>query len=107
MLKKQFFKTKDTCKVTFSLPPEQLPEGVEIEKISVVGDFNDWDPEATPLRLLKSGVWKEKIELAGDSEYKFRYKINGNMWHNDPDADGYVPNDFDEENCIVTTHRPS
>ena len=38
MLKKQFLKTKDLVKVTFS-----LPEAVQGETVFLVGDFNNWD----------------------------------------------------------------
>ena len=38
MLKKQFLKTKEVCKVTFS-----LPEAVQGETVFLVGDFNNWD----------------------------------------------------------------
>ncbi|MDM8521196.1 isoamylase early set domain-containing protein [Anaerolineales bacterium HSG6] len=105
MIKKRFFKTKDNCKVSFELPEGQLPEGMEIEKISLVGDFNDWNQEATPLRRLKGGTWKEILDLQIDQEYNFRYVINGDVWYNDPEADGYASSGQDSENCIVNTTR--
>ena len=48
MLKKKFLKTKSTCQVTF-----QLPQEVEAKKASVVGEFNNWDQSATPLKKAK------------------------------------------------------
>ncbi|MDM8528016.1 isoamylase early set domain-containing protein [Anaerolineales bacterium HSG24] len=105
MIKKRFFKTKDHCKVTFELPEGQLPEGVEVEKINLVGDFNDWNQEATPLRKLKGGTWKEIVELDINKEYNFRYVVNDDIWYNDPEADGYVSGDQGSENCIVNTTR--
>lgn len=106
MLKKRFFKTKTTCKITFELPKEQQPEGIEIETISVLGDFNNWDAAATPLRKVKGGTWKEIVDLEVDNQYAFRYYINNNIWYNDPKADGYALGDQGSENCLVSTQKP-
>ena len=105
MIKKQFFKTKDTCKVTFELPKKMLPENVEVEKITLVGDFNDWNQQETPLRNLKKGSWKEQISLENDKKFAFRYLINDNIWLNDPEADGYESNGFNDQNFIVDTSK--
>jgi len=99
MLKKRFYKTK--CKVTFELP--QDIEGVQ--SASVAGDFNDWDAAATPLKKLKSGAWKVTVDLEKDSEYQFRYQVNGSDWHNDDGADKYVPNNIDGDNSVVSTSQ--
>ena len=99
MLKKKFLKTKPVCEVTF-----QLPEEIEAKKVSVVGDFNDWDPEANPLRKRK-GVWKTKLKLDQGREYEYRYYVNGEEWHNDHNADKYVPNNMGGENSVVDTHK--
>ena len=40
MLKKKFIKSKPICQVTF-----QLPQDIEAKKVSLVGEFNDWNPE--------------------------------------------------------------
>jgi len=103
MLNKRFFKTK--AKVAFELPQEQLPEGIEVEKVSVLGDFNEWNAEATPLKLLKSGKWKVTIDLDLDKKYAFRYFVNDNVWYNDPQADEYLQGDHGSTNCIVSTFQ--
>ncbi len=99
MLTKKFLKTKSVCEVTF-----QLPETIEAKKASVVGDFNDWDPEANPLRKRK-GVWQTTLKLEQGREYQFRYFVNGQEWHNDHNADKYVPNNVDGDNSVVVTSQ--
>ena len=72
-------------------------------RVLVVGDFNDWDPEATPMTRLKSGAWKATVDLEVERTYAFRYLIDGCIWENDGEADGYAPTGVDhEENSLVT-----
>ncbi len=49
-IKKQYLKSGLTCKVSFKLPKEVAPEA---HSVTVVGDFNNWDNEATPMKRLK------------------------------------------------------
>ncbi len=97
MLKKRFFKTKDTCKVTF-----ELPEAIEAKSAALAGDFNGWDANATPLKKVK-GTWKVTLELEKGREYQYRYFVNGAEWYNDWHADKYVPNNVDGDNSVVVT----
>jgi 1,4-alpha-glucan branching enzyme len=98
MLKKQYLKTKPVCKVTFS-----LPASVQGENVYLVGDFNGWDEEATPMKRLKDGSFAITLDLDKDKEYQFRYLVNGSEWHNDWEADKYVPNPFSGDNSVVVT----
>ena len=99
MLTKKFFKSKPTCQVTF-----QLPKEIKAKKVSLVGEFNGWDTSATPLKKVK-GVWKTTLELEQGQEYQFRYFVNGSEWHNDDDADRYVPNNVNGDNSVVVTSK--
>jgi len=99
MLKKKFYKTKPTCDVTF-----ELPKDVEAKSASLVGDFNGWDESANPLRKTK-GVWKTTLKLEQGREYQYRYFVNGEEWHNDWNADKYVPNNVEGENSVVVTYN--
>ena len=98
MLKKQQTKGKPVCKVTF-----YTPAAIEAESIHLVGDFNDWDERATPMEALKDGRFKVTLSLQSGSEYQFRYLVNGTEWHNDWEADKYVPNPFSGDNSVVVT----
>jgi 1,4-alpha-glucan branching enzyme len=99
MLKKKFNKTKTMCEVTF-----QLPAAIEAKQASVVGEFNGWDPSATPLKKVK-GVWQTTLKLEQGREYQYRYFVNGGEWYNDYEADKYVPNQIDGDNSVVVTYN--
>jgi len=98
MLKKQYLKSKPVCKVTF-----YTPESIEAEEVNLVGDFNSWNEDATPMEKLKDGRFKVVLPLETDNEYQFRYLVNGAEWHNDWEADKYVPNPFLGDNSVVVT----
>lgn len=83
-------------RVTFELPEEVAREGV-----SVVGDFNDWDPDAHPMRRLKKGRWKKDIHLEPGRSYAFRYFVDGHTWLNDEGADRYEPSGLASENSVI------
>ncbi|RMF80254.1 MAG: glycoside hydrolase [Chloroflexi bacterium] len=98
MLKKQYLKSKPVCKVTFV-----LPEDIDAETAHLVGDFNEWGEVEIPMKQLKSGEFKITLPLETNREYQYRYLVNGEEWHNDWDADKYVPNPFCCENSVVVT----
>jgi 1,4-alpha-glucan branching enzyme len=97
MLKKQNSKSKNV-KVTFSLPKE-----VQGETVCLVGDFNNWDEKATPMKSDGDGAFTTTLSLEKGHEYQFRYLVNGSEWHNDWQADGYVQNAFGGDNSVVAT----
>ena len=101
MLKKQFLKTKDLVKVTFS-----LPEAVQGETVFLVGDFNNWDESATVMKRQKNGSFTVTLDLDKSREYQFRYLVNSTEWHNDWEADKYVPNPYSGDNSVVVTYQP-
>ncbi|PSU33404.1 isoamylase early set domain-containing protein [Photobacterium lutimaris] len=98
MIKKRFFKTKDEVEVTFEWPKGEST----IETVAVSGDFTHW--QATPLKLNKKKIFSLKLRLPKDSQYQFRYLINGSEWENDPSADDYVQNSFGSDNGLLSTH---
>ena len=79
-----------------------LPANGDVESAYVVGDFNDWDEHAS-LMGQADDAYSITLKLAKDSEYQFRYLVNGTQWQNEPEADRHVPNPFAGENSVVTT----
>ncbi|MCC8193113.1 MAG: isoamylase early set domain-containing protein, partial [Deltaproteobacteria bacterium] len=55
---KQFLKTKPECKVKFTLG---AMEANNAESAALVGDFNNWDPKATPMKKRKDGGFSVTI----------------------------------------------
>lgn len=97
---KQFLKSKPIAKVTFELPAGAL-NGAKV--VSLVGDFNDWDINAQPLKKQKDGSFKATVELPVGTEYQYRFIIDGETWMNDWAADKYVasPVSTDENSVVV------
>lgn len=67
--------------------------------VSVVGTFNDWQVDATPMRRSHDGCWEVALELPA-GEYEFRYFADG-QWFTDYAADGVVPNGLGEFNSLL------
>lgn len=98
-LKKQFLKSKPVCKVTFRLPKKAAKAA---KTVHVVGEFNNWDVYATPMKSLKNGSFTVTIDLEQGREYQFRYLLDEISWENDWDADKYLPSHFGNcENSVV------
>ncbi len=98
MLKKRFLKSKNLVQVTF-----YTAAALDAREVNLVGDFNEWDEASTPMKGLKDGRFKIILKLEPDSKFQFRYLVNGEDWHNDWEADQYVPNPHGSENCVVCT----
>ena len=98
-IQKEYLKKKPLCKVTFCLPAERMENA---NSVHVVGEFNGWDPSATPMKRGKAGGFKATLNLEPGREYQFRYLVDESVWENDWEADKYVPNPFgNSENCVV------
>jgi hypothetical protein len=80
-------------KVVFSLPDGGQP-------ISLVADFNGWDPQAHPLRRRSNGVRSVAIMLPRGTSARFRY-VCGDHYFDDPDGDGYEPNGFGDTHTLL------
>jgi 1,4-alpha-glucan branching enzyme len=65
-------------RVTFALPADE-PDG----PVSVVGNFNDWDPLAHPLRLRANRTRSAAVTVPAGSTLHFRYLAEGGVWFDD------------------------
>jgi len=72
-------------RVTFVLPVDQ-PAGA----VSVVGDFNSWNPFANPLRRRSNGTRTSVVRLPAGSRSHFRYLGEGGLWFDDEAGDALV-----------------
>ena len=70
-----------TVRVTFELPAAE-PRGA----VSVVGDFNGWDPYAHPLRKRGNGARSAAVSVPAGSTLHFRYLAEGGVWFDDDTA---------------------
>jgi 1,4-alpha-glucan branching enzyme len=99
MIEKQFTPKRTVCKVTFRIPAEWADRDVKI-----VGDFNGWDTSAESLKKRKDW-WETTLRLQPDSEYRFRYLLDGERWENDDAADAYIANEYGSDDSILITGK--
>ena len=85
----------DLVKVTFALPLTDVPDPV-----SVVGDFNGWDPFAHPLKKRSNGTRSVSVELP-TGEYRFKYCTADGEWFCDPQVADVVYNEFNTADSLL------
>ncbi len=68
--------------------------------VSVVGDFNDWNPLSDPLTPLAGGLRTRTIELTPGT-YTFRYLAEGGDFFDDTDADYLAHNGMGETHSVL------
>jgi len=95
-MKKEYTKTRRSCKVTFELVAGDAKE------VTLLGDFNEWNASTHPMKRRKDGSFSLSISLKPGNEYKYRFFADGTTWLNDPEADKLVPNSFGTEDSVVT-----
>jgi 1,4-alpha-glucan branching enzyme len=98
VIKQSRVKGNDSVKVSFILP--RSPSN---GKVSVVGDFNGWDPHAHPLRPRSNGTRSAVLTLPSGRRYAFRYLGEGGHWHDDETAAAFEPNGVGGVNGIIET----
>jgi 1,4-alpha-glucan branching enzyme len=97
MPKKSYVKTGRSCKVTFYLPAE-----VQAKTIAVCGEFNEWAPDALPMKTRKDGVHYASTYLESGRSYRYRFLLDGTRWENDWEAETYLPNEHGSDDSIIT-----
>jgi 1,4-alpha-glucan branching enzyme len=97
MIEKEAPVEKGQIRVTF-----ELPSAPWVERVNLVGEFNDWDTRSTPMIREHAGAnWKATVELEPGRRYRFRYLVDGEKWLNDWHADDYVENPYGTDDSVV------
>ncbi|MCR5285635.1 MAG: isoamylase early set domain-containing protein [Treponema sp.] len=103
-LKKTFSADGKNCTVVFSVNPTAAAGA---QRITLVGEFNSWDKDATPMKKGPDGAFSVKKQLDTNKQYQFRYCLDGNIWINDWKADSYVRSELaNDDNSVVDTSLP-
>jgi len=102
MIRKEPASKQGIVRVTF-----ELPSNIWAERVNLVGEFNDWNTAAIPMRRNRSDSnWKATLELELGKAYRFRYLIDGKEWLNDWHADDHVENPYGSYDSIVDLTDP-
>ena len=96
MLKKAYSKRGGTCRVTFTIPANS-----NTKKVSLCGEFNEWNPIVHPMKRRKDGKFITTVSLKSGRAYRFKYLFDGQDWENDWSADSYEPNCFGTEDSLI------
>ncbi len=71
----------------------------DAQQVFLVGDFNDWDPQAHPLTHHVDGAWRINIPLA-HGHHHYLFLVDGRPTL-DPRADGIARNEKNEKVSLV------
>ena len=94
MIQKTYLKTKDHCKVKFTM------HLAEAERVEIRGLNGDWN---APIQMnrKKGGVFESVQTLPRHSQHEFKFLVDGTEWRNDPDADREALNGFGGTNTLL------
>jgi 1,4-alpha-glucan branching enzyme len=81
MIKRSVTAAPDTVTLSFSLGCDVVDQPV-----SVVGEFNGWDPLAHPMKKRSNGTRSVKVDVEQGRTYRFKYLAADGSWHTDPYA---------------------
>lgn len=74
--------------------------------VALVGDFNNWDPKATPLHAASTGgVWSVEVPIL-PGRHLYAFVVDGTVWRPDPAAPQATGEDFGEPNSALTVADP-
>ena len=74
-------------------------QGPDRGPVYVVGDFNDWDEKAHPMRPAGAGQWEARVNLRA-GEYRFLYRADAS-WYVDEECPD-VPNPWGSEFSLIS-----
>jgi len=94
MVQKTYYKTKDYCKVKFSVKPENA------ETVEILGLNSDWE-HAILMSKKKDGSFATEVSLPKNSQHEFKYRVNETEWVNEPEADRHADNAFGGVNSVI------
>jgi hypothetical protein len=69
--------------------------------VALVGDFNDWDPRATPMRRTEtSATWSVSLPVAR-GRHVYGFLVDGRHWVPDPSAPLAPEEDFGSASSVI------
>jgi len=73
-------------------------EAPDAAQVTLMGDFNNWNPKTHPMKRDYSGVWK-KIVMLPPGRYEYRFLVDG-QWFCDPRNNDICLNPFGTQNNV-------
>ena len=75
-------------------------------KVALVGDFNGWDPEATPAQRQPDGSWATFVQLH-PGRHVYSFVLDGKVFMNDPAAPVAPDDGYGQKNSVVVVKGAS
>lgn len=74
-------------------------EAKDAERVCLVGNFNEWNPEKHPMQKNSNGTW-EKTVLLAPGRYEYKFQVDG-KWRLDTANPERCRNEFGTQNCLI------
>ena len=71
----------------------------QAKTVTLVGDFNQWDPATLPMKQMPDRSWLLTVELK-HGHHRYAFLVDGVLTL-DPQAQGVTRNDKGERVCLV------
>ena len=96
----------EVSSVADSLPPSTsyiwLKDSSTLDDMTVVGDWNAWEPDAQRLKDTDGdGKWEITIKVERDGEYRYQFIVDDEDWISDPAAPLQVKDGFGGTNSVL------
>ena len=89
------------------IPQQFIFENTHARRVSVVGDFNNWDANATPMAHSGSGdLWVLSVQLPR-GVHLYSFVLDGSEWRPDPSAPLAADGSFGGHNSVVVVNGGS
>ena len=74
--------------------------------VSVIGDFNGWQPTAAPMRRVERGQAWTTVVLVPPGRHQYAFLVNGTRWVADPRAPRADDADFGKPGSVLMVQAP-
>jgi hypothetical protein len=88
-----------------TIPQPFVIENAVAHRVSVVGDFNTWNPAATPMLRSPQGLWSAVVPLA-PGRHIYGFMIDDSLFVLDPRAPKSRDPDLGTEGSVMMVGRP-
>ncbi len=82
------------------VPTQFVFESTEAKRVSVVGEFNDWEVDELPMTRVQGGVWTTTVPLA-PGRHVYAFVVDGTLLVADPRAPKSGDADYGREGSVV------
>jgi serine protease AprX len=80
-------------------------EDHEARSVFLAGDFNEWNPEASPFHEVGSGRWSALVRLPARDQARYKIIIDGEKWIPDPFNEVREPDGYGGWNSVLDRSR--